>query len=435
MGINYFVAMPGSVIKAAPEQLRHRTAEEQETDRVVLRDLRRTADILCESGSAKNFEDITEQDWPDGDLKSTVGDMEHDQESSTSQLPSRRLIRKTPPSGVNERHSVSQFEQAEQTSADDPTQQTVKFETTSSLPALEPMPDPIQLREVTEPRAKQQRIGERVYPSPLPMPITSTPETPVLSTPQSPDTAETARQVGDIDHEDEREEMMLVTAVAPGPHSEGCLLAGGRREIVPSSPEWSTPTGRELIAKGIKAEIDMLIHDKRALIPLSLEESALVPKERIVPSRMVLVEKCDDDGNRFVKARLTARGDQDPELLSLVRNQQTCAPTVSTNGKVITLQVIASLGADVELGDVTGAFLESSELNRQGGKLFLRQPSGGLPGLHQQQLLEIRLPLYGLNDSPKRWFLEVSNFLRNVGWKSSALDECVFIFSILNPKF
>ena len=141
---------------------------------------------------------------------------------------------------------------------------------------------------------------------------------------------------------------------------------------------------------------------------------------------MVLVEKCDDDGNRFVKARLTARGDQDPELLSLVRNQQTSAPTVSTNGKVVTLQVIASLGADVELGDVTGVFWESTELNRQGGKLFLRQPSGGLPGLHHQQLLEIRLPLYGLNDSPKRWFLEVSNFLRNIGWKSSALDELFF---------
>ena len=132
--------------------------------------------------------------------------------------------------------------------------------------------------------------------------------------------------------------------------------------------------------------------------------------------------------NRNVNARLTGRGDHDPELLSLVRNQQTSAPTVSTNGKVATLQVIASLGADVELGDVTGAFLESAELSRQGGKLFLRQPSGGLPGVQPQQLLEIRLPLYGLNDSPKRWFLEVSNFLRNIGWKSSALDECVFIF-------
>ena len=95
---------------------------------------------------------------------------------------------------------------------------------------------------------------------------------------------------------------------------------------------------------------------------------------------------------------------------------------------MVTLQLIASSGADVELGDVTGAFWESAELNRQGGKLFLRQPSGGLPDLHHQQLLEIRLPLYGLSDSPKRWFLDVSNFLRNIDWKSSALDECVFIF-------
>ena len=167
--------------------------------------------------------------------------------------------------------------------------------------------------------------------------------------------AETVPQVDDFvqDPEDEKEEMMLVTTVALGPHSDGCLLAGPGREICPSSPEWST--GRELIAKGVKVETDMLIHDKRALVPLSLEESALVPKERIVPSRMVLVEKCDDDGNRFVKARLTARGDQDPELLSLGRNQQTSAPTVSTNGKVVTLQVIVSMGADVELG--AAAFL------------------------------------------------------------------------------
>ena len=175
----------------------------------------------------------------------------------------------------------------------------------------------------------------------------------------------------------------------------------------------------------------MLISDKRALVPLFLEESALVPKERIVPSRMVL-EKCDDDGNRCVKARLTARGDQDPQLLSLVRNQLTSAPTVSTDGKVVALQVIASSGADVELGDVTGAFLESAELRRQGGKLFfLRRPPGGLLGLHPQQLLEIRLPSYGLNDSLKRWFLEVSTFLRHLRWKPSVLDECVLLFFMI----
>ena len=104
-----------------------------------------------------------------------------------------------------------------------------------------------------------------------------------------------------------------------------------------------------------------------------------------------------------MKARLTARGDQDPELLSLVRNQQTSAPTVSTNGKVVPLQVIASLGADVELGDVTGAFLGSAELCRQGVKLFLRQPPGGpFRVCTLNNSWKYVLPLYGLNDSPKR---------------------------------
>ena len=125
------MAMPGSVIKAAPEQLRHRTAEEQETDRVVLRGLRRTADILRESGSAKNFENITEQDWPDGDLNSAAGDMEPNQETSKSQLPSRWLMWKTPPSGVDEKHPVSQTEHVEQTPADVQSQPTVELETAS----------------------------------------------------------------------------------------------------------------------------------------------------------------------------------------------------------------------------------------------------------------------------------------------------------------
>ena len=47
----------------------------------------------------------------------------------------------------------------------------------------------------------------------------------------------------------------------------------------------------------------------------------------------------------------------------------------------------------MELGDVSGAFWESAELNWQGGKLFLRQPSGGLPGLDHQQLLEVEQSL------------------------------------------
>ena len=244
-------------------------------------------------------------------------------------------MRKTPPSGVDEKHPDPGNLHVVQTPADAPSQPTVELETTPILPLLEPVSKSTQHSETAEPRAKEPRIGEQVYPSLLPMPITSTP--------LSQHTDETVQQFGESveDPGEEEEQMMLVTTVAPGPRSEDCLLAGARREIHPSSPEWSTLMGRELIARGVKIETHMLICDKRALVPLSLE-SALVPKKRFVPSRKVLVEKCDDDdGNRFVKAR-----DQDPELLSLVRNQQTSAPTGSTNGKVVTLQVIASSGAE-----------------------------------------------------------------------------------------
>ena len=116
---NYFVAMPGSVIKAAPEQLRHRTAEEQETDRVVLRDLRRTADALRESGSAQNFEDITNR------IGQTV--------IYTPMLKTWSLTKRR--QKINFLHSGScgpnpRIEHVEQTPVDAPLQPTVELETT-----------------------------------------------------------------------------------------------------------------------------------------------------------------------------------------------------------------------------------------------------------------------------------------------------------------
>ena len=173
---NYFVAMPGSVIKAATEQLRHRTAEEQGADRVVLRDLRRTADVLRETSSAKNFQDITEQDWPDGDLNTTAGGAESSQEIPENQpLPDRRrLVRKTPPSKVDgtlpdprDGHvtqapadSTSQHELPTSVEQLEVRQPTVELETTPFVPVLEPVSRPTESSETTEPRAKQPRIGD-----------------------------------------------------------------------------------------------------------------------------------------------------------------------------------------------------------------------------------------------------------------------------------
>ena len=195
---------------------------------------------------------------------------------------------------------------------------------------MRPVSGPPQSSETVEPRAKQPRLGTRVYPTPLPMPI--------LPTPLSRRTNGTVQQVVETAEDpEEKEEERRKRKWCLG---QPCRLGYDLKAVfllVPDErfihPPQNGPLPRVVGSsqKGNKVETDMLILDKHALVPFSLEESALVPKERIFHSRMV-----DDDGNRFVKARLTARGDHNPELL-------TSAPTVSTDGKVVTLQVVASL--------------------------------------------------------------------------------------------
>ena len=85
--------------------------------------------------------------------------------------------------------------------------------------------------------------------------------------------------------------MQLVTASAPWRQCEGCLLASGRREIDPSEPEWSIDEARKRILGGVRAEVDMLIQDKQALLPRSSRQLSEVPRERVISSRLVSVEK------------------------------------------------------------------------------------------------------------------------------------------------
>ena len=68
-------------------------------------------------------------------------------------------------------------------------QPTVELETTPMCQCQKPVSRPTESCETTEPRAKQPRLGERVYPTPLPMPIPSTP--------LSQRTTETVQQVGE----------------------------------------------------------------------------------------------------------------------------------------------------------------------------------------------------------------------------------------------
>ena len=208
------------------------------------------------------------------------------------------------------------------------------------------------------------------------------------------------------------------------------LLVGGRKEINLKDPRWSEGTGRERIVKGWEKEFKTVVHDKKALRPLSMEESRRIRQQcpdRIMPSRVVLVEKDQEDGTMVVKARWTARGDKDPDLFTLVREGKTQAPTISANGRYLVMQVIASMCFQLQLGDVTGAFLESDNLKRETGTLYMDSPNANLPGFEAGQLFEVIRPMYGLNDAPQRWFRKFRDTALSLRWIQSKLDPCVFL--------
>ena len=209
------------------------------------------------------------------------------------------------------------------------------------------------------------------------------------------------------------------------------LIAGGRKEFSIKDPKWQTPEGQAKLRKGLQKEIANVVDEKKALRPLSLGESRRVRQEfadRIVPSRMVLVEKVDDAQQEIVKARWTARGDKDPDLFSLIREGKTQSPTISTNGRYVVMQTIASEKFVLQLGDVTGAFLEADKIERSSGRLFMAAPRDvPWPDYDPEQLFEIIKPLYGLNDSPQKWFGKFQNTVTQQKWKQSKLDPCVYM--------
>ena len=160
-------------------------------------------------------------------------------------------------------------------------------------------------------------------------------------------------------------------------------------------PYWQTTAGLKKRNAAQTLEFSKLVNDKAALRPMSLAESRQIlqrQSQRVLDPRLVWT---GDAGSS--KCRATVQGFRDPDLMWLAREGCTNRPTISQNGRAVALQLIASLKAELHIGDVTGAFLEADALEGSEGSLYLRQPKSGDTGLnlHPEQLLEIVKPLYG----------------------------------------
>ena len=191
---------------------------------------------------------------------------------------------------------------------------------------------------------------------------------------------------------------VMLSEIAGCSEQVECWIAQGRSEI---SAKTHTHLLQEIL-EAKRVEWETIVDEKHAVQVMSIERSRQIRthrNDRIIPSRYVLVLKKDEQGNLKVKARLVMKGFGDPDEPKLVRSGMTSSPTVSQNARMVALQIIASSKWVLQMADIKGAFMESDKLQREDGPLYFSQPSGGIPGLHKEQLIQIVVPMYGLMDA------------------------------------
>ena len=140
---------------------------------------------------------------------------------------------------------------------------------------------------------------------------------------------------------------------------------------------------------------------------------------RIISSRMVRRKKPTPGvGNFKYKSRWCVHGhkDQDSEVLD------TYSPMPCTEAITMFFQVCVSLGFRVSFADITNAFCQSRPMTRPQGPLFVT-PCEGL-AMDKDSLIELIVPVYGLNDAPLRWHETLLDFFEGLGFKRTLLEPC-----------
>ena len=132
------------------------------------------------------------------------------------------------------------------------------------------------------------------------------------------------------------------------------------------------------------------------------------PDLRVIPTRWVDIDKSDDPSQMKLKSRFVVRGD-----LEDATKMRTDSPTGSQAAMGLTLSFAASTGQPLRSGDISAAFLQGSELDRQ---LVLSMPKGGTPyDMEEGDLIVVSTTVYGTKDAPRGWYKKLDGTLVEQG--------------------
>ena len=206
------------------------------------------------------------------------------------------------------------------------------------------------------------------------------------------------------------------------------------KELAPTGNE---PALQEAVDDSKRVEWDTLV-EKGAIRFHYGKEAERIRKQhpsRFIGSRHVITRKPvhengqvnpNDPATYRVKSRWCLQGHLDPDLDKKIEDGLLQSPTLSQMGRNTLMQLVASHGWTLQLGDIKGAFLESGPLAERFRPLFATQPVGGIPGIPKDAVVEVIGNVYGQNDAPVMWYRTFDSEVTGLGWTRSKFDSCLY---------
>ncbi len=212
--------------------------------------------------------------------------------------------------------------------------------------------------------------------------------------------------------------------IVPNENRDALLVKKDKKQTLRNSEfnmKEATPEERRGFEDSDLKEWQAIV-DMGAVQVINGEAASRVRRElghRIITSRMIRRKKpVPGVGNYKFKSRWCVHGHRDPDADSL----QTYSPMPSTESITLFFQTCLNLDLKVSLTDISNAFCQSNKLDRPDGPLFVK-PCSGL-NIPEDSLIELVVPVYGLNDAPIRWHHTLLQFFEELGFKRSLLEPC-----------
>ena len=210
----------------------------------------------------------------------------------------------------------------------------------------------------------------------------------------------------------------------------------GQKEVVHMTIEKARQEYPETTDVTWQGELKQIV-DKEVFMPAKWNERSYIERQtRTMRMFMMVTPKYDAQG-AFIK--LKARYNANPRT---VKQQgwkgDNSSPTSTLEAIFISLHMAATRRKIVKTYDITGAFLHAwlKEGEKYWGIIqkelvpyvLTIQPElevGRMP--NGEMIVEIKKALYGLEESPKRFYEKLSSEIREIGYKSTVEDPCVMV--------